>query len=145
MTIQRSLYSRVDVPPASKTERTPRRSYRGFSTVSEETDNFTLYDFELIKQDFINHLHIRQGEKLSDPAFGTIIWDLLFEPFTDEVQAAVVRNITEIANYDPRVNATNIVLDTYEHGILLECTLTFLPYNIADTLRFRFDQRNGLL
>lgn len=145
MTLQRSLYSRVNVPPANRTEQHQRRAYRGFSTVSQETDNFALYDFEIIKQDFINHLHIKQGEKLSDPTFGTIIWDLLFEPFTDDVQAAIVQNITEIANYDPRVNATDIVLDTYEHGIVLECTLTFLPYNITDTLRFRFDQRNGLL
>ena len=51
---------------------------------------FAKYDFELIKQDLINHFHIRQGEKLSDPGFGTIIWDMLFEPFTSDVQDAIV-------------------------------------------------------
>jgi len=76
-TLEKNLYKRVTVSSGPQ-QATNGRSYRGFSTVNQNTEGFALYDFELIKQDIINHFHIRQGEKLSDPTFGTIIWDLLF-------------------------------------------------------------------
>lgn len=141
--LEKNLYKRVSV---SSNTRTPSsgRAYRGFSSVNNDTENFALYDFELIKQDIINHFHIRQGEKLSDPRFGTIIWDVLFEPFTDRVEKAIIDNVTEIVNYDPRVQAEQIIVDTYESGITVDCTITFLPYNISEQLQFRFDQSAGL-
>ena len=109
------------------------------------TNGYKLYDFELIKQDIINHFHIRQGEKLSDPTFGTVIWDLLFEPFTNRVKEIIINNVTEIVNYDPRVSVESILVDTYEQGIQVECSISFLPYGISEELRFRFDQQAGLL
>jgi len=60
-------------------------TYRGFNS-QESARNYKLYDIDLVKQDIINHFHIRKGEKLENPDFGTIIWDLLFEPFTQEVK-----------------------------------------------------------
>lgn len=136
---EKELYKRVTVEGTTTVE-SGRRSYRGFSTVSNESESFTLYDFELIKQDIINHFHIRQGEKLSDPNFGTIIWDILFEPFTEDVKQAIIDNVTEIVNYDPRVNAESVTVDTYDSGIQIECVLTYLPYNISEAMKFRFDQ-----
>ena len=144
-TLEKNLYKRVNVPPAGDTSPRSGKAYRGFSTVDINRPNFTLYDLELIKQDIINHFHIRQGEKLSDPEFGTIIWDVLFEPFTDDVKQAIVQNVTDIVNYDPRVSVNSITVDTYESGILIDCEITYLPYNIAEALRFRFDQAAGLL
>jgi phage baseplate assembly protein W len=142
--LEKNLYKRVTVnQPAVSAP--AGRAYRGFSTVSEDAKSFSLYDFDLIKQDLINHFHIRQTEKLSDPTFGTIIWDILFEPFTQEVQDAVVEDVTKIINYDPRIRAENIVVDTYEQGLQVDCTITFLPYQITDQLRFKFDKENGLL
>ena len=142
--LEKNLYKRVSVTPSQSTASTGR-AYRGFSTVSAQNEGFALYDFELIKQDLINHFHIRQGEKLSNPQFGCIIWDLLFEPFTQAVQDAIVENVTTIVNYDPRLNVDDIIVDTYEQGISVECKLTYLPYSISEELRFRFDQENGLL
>jgi phage baseplate assembly protein W len=121
------------------------RAYRGLSTVGKSVGNTVLYDLELIKQDLINHLHIRQGEKLENPEFGTIVWDLLFEPLTDQLKEAVAQNITEIVNYDPRIQVDRIVVDEYEAGIIIECELTYLPYNITEQLAFKFDEANGLL
>ncbi len=142
--LEKNLYKRVSVSESQKTAASGR-VYRGFSSVDTNKEGFARYDFEIIKQDLINHFHIRQGEKLSDPKFGTIIWDLLFEPFTIDVQEAIIDNVTEIVNYDPRINVEDIVVDTYEQGITVECTLTFLPYSISENLRFKFDQANGLL
>lgn len=121
------------------------RAYRGLSTVGKSVGNTVAYDLELIKQDLINHLHIRQGEKLENPEFGTIVWDLLFEPLTEQLKEAVAQNITEIVNYDPRIQVDRIIVDEYEAGIIIECELTYLPYNITEQLAFKFDEANGLL
>lgn len=140
-TLEKNLYKRVKVSKGlSRT--TPGAAYKGFSTINENIEGFSLYDFELIKQDIINHFHIRQGEKLSDPTFGCIIWDLLFEPFTDEVRDAIVINVTEIVNYDPRVKVEQILVDSYEQGIEVSCLISFLPYSISEQLLFRFDQQS---
>ena len=37
------------------------------------------------------------------PDFGCVIWDMLFEPFTDDVLATIVDNIVEIGEADPRL------------------------------------------
>jgi phage baseplate assembly protein W len=127
-----------DIPPLPRT-------YRGFSSISDETKSFALYDLALIKQDIINHFHIRQGEKLMNPEFGTIIWDVIFEPLTDNLKDLILKNVETIINYDPRVRADDLILTSYESGIQIECSLTYLPYNISEALRFRFDQANGLI
>jgi len=121
------------------------RAYRGLSTVARTAGNSSVYDLELIKQDLINHMHIRQGEKLENPEFGCIIWDLLFEPLTDNLKQAIADNITEIVNYDPRIQVDRIIVDEYESGIIIECELSYLPYNISEQLVFKFDEANGLL
>ena len=112
--LEKNLYKRVTVPQNEQVARVSR-AYRGFSTVDAE-EGFSKYDFDLIKQDLINHFHIRQGEKLSDPTFGTIIWDLLYEPFTTDVQEAIIEDVTEIVNYDPRLSVEEIVV---EHNQIL--------------------------
>lgn len=119
------------------------RTYRGFSTVSEDASSFVLYDLPLIKQDILNNFHIRQGELLSNPEFGTIIWDVLFDPLTEQLKSAIVENVSVIINSDPRVRADSIIVDQYESGILIDATLTFLPYNISESMRLTFDENNG--
>lgn len=138
------LYSKVAVP-ARATIATGTQMYKGFSTVNTETDNFALYDFELIKQNLMNHFYIRQGERLMNPAFGTIIWDLIFEPLTEEVKELILQNVNDIVNYDPRVQASDVMVTSYETGIQLQVTLTYLPYNLSESLQLQFDQNNGLI
>ena len=131
-----------DLAPPNPT--TTNRAYKGLSTVNPENVSKTLYDIGLIKQDLLNHFHIRQGEKLMNPAFGTIIWDALFEPFTDDLKQAIAENVTTIVNYDPRVQAEDIRVTSYESGIQIEMELTYLPYNISEKLRLDFDEKAGL-
>ena len=104
-----------------------------------------MYDLNLIKQDLINHFNIRQGEKLADPTFGCIIWDALFEPLTDVLKDAIVKNVTRIINTDPRTSASEVQVTEYESGLQIECTLTYLTYNISEQLRLRFDKATGIL
>ena len=119
--------------------------YKGFSTVSTDTENFKLYDYALIKQDLINHFYVRQGERLMNPTYGTIIWDMLFEPMTEQTQNLILQNVNEIINYDPRITAKNVIVTQYESGIQIECMLTYTPYNLSEQLQLQFDQTNGLL
>ena len=107
--------------------------------------SFNLYDVALIRQDILNHFHIRQGEKLENPEFGTIIWDSLFEPLTEMIKQQIIDNVTTIVNYDPRVQVNGVTVDTYESGIQIQCDLTYLTYNISESLRLKFDEKLGLI
>lgn len=120
------------------------RTYRGFSTTNGEFST-ALYDFELIKQDLINHFHIRKGEKLENPNFGTIIWDMLFEPMTEQAKLLIVNDVNNIVNSDPRTKVVRSIITEKEQGIQIELTLLYVPYNIQETLQFNFDSANGLI
>ncbi len=145
-TLEKNIYKRVSVGN-SKTPRKPASSaaYRSISTVNPANEGYRLYDLAVIKQDVINHFHIRQGEKLENPEFGTIIWDVLFDPLTDQLKSAIIENVEDIINYDPRVVVDNVIVDTYESGIQIECTLIYLNYSIAESMTLQFDRDAGLL
>lgn len=135
------LYKEIKVKTAKKpSPPVAQKSYRGFSTVNPENNSFQTYDLSLIKQDLINHFQIRQGEKLSDPTFGCIIWDALFEPLTEELKEAITTNVTAIVNYDPRTTASAVQVSEYEAGLQIECTITYVQYNISEQLRLQFDK-----
>jgi phage baseplate assembly protein W len=140
-----TLYDRITVPAVPTVVDPIPQAYKGFSTVNTSSQGFALYDLELIKQDLLNHFHTRRGERLMNPEFGTIIWDMLFEPMTEELKESIVNNVNEIINYDPRLVAQNVIVTTYESGIQIECILKYLPYNIQQSMQLRFDQSAGLL
>lgn len=144
-TLEKDIYAKQSISSNIKDNPVKSRAYKGISTVNPANKGFALYDISLIKQDLINHFHIRVGEKLENPNFGTIIWDLLYEPLTDDIKRAIADNVTAIINYDPRVQVNEINVDTYESGILIDCTLTYLPYNISESMRLKFDEDNGLV
>jgi len=144
-TLEKNLYKRTNVTSVKAEKPITSRTYRGTSTANQNNSGFALYDLALIKQDLINHFHIRQGEKLENPEFGTIIWDVLFEPLTDNLKQAIAKNVTTIINYDPRIQVNSVTVDAFETGIQIECDLFYLPYNISESLQFRFDQANGLI
>jgi len=142
---EKPLYKNITVGSKSSSNPVASKKYRGISTVNNNTNNFVKYDLALIKQDIINHFHIRQGEKLENPEFGTIIWDVLFEPLTDGLKEAIIKNVTDIINYDPRVSVNNVTIQSLESGIQIECNLSYLPYNISESLRLTFDENAGLI
>lgn len=144
---EKSIYNRIvlESPNSNQFFVPGTRTYKGMSSVGVTGGSVSLYDINLIKQDLINHFYIRQGEKLGNPEFGCIIWDILFDPLTEELKNAIVANVQEIINYDPRIRASDVIVSQYENGLQIECELTYLPYNIAEALQFRFDKDNSLL
>lgn len=143
-TSDKPLYKNLTIFSVENKEPVKSKRYKGISTIVNPK-TYTIYDLALIKQDIVNHFHIRQGEKLENPTFGTIIWDVLFEPLTETLKEAIIKNVTDIINYDPRVSVDSVIVDSYESGIQIECILTYLPYSISETLRLKFDESAGLI
>jgi len=117
--------------------------FKGFSSRADQ-NNFRLYDFELIKQDLINRLSVRKGERVENPEFGTIIYDCIFEPLTNSLKQAIADDITQNLNADPRISSSDITVSETEKGIAVQATITYVPYNITEKLTFSFDE-NSLL
>lgn len=118
--------------------------YRGFST-QDRSKKFRVTEFDLVRQDLINHFHIRKGEKLMNPDFGTVIWDLLFEPFTEDVKKLIVEDVEQIINYDPRISINSVSIDSTDMGIRIEADLTYLPFNVNERMTFNFDKENKII
>jgi phage baseplate assembly protein W len=115
--------------------------YKGFGTV-DRNSNFRLTDFELVKQDLLNHFNIRKGEKLMNPGFGTIIWNVIHEPFTEDLKSVIQDDIKAIANYDPRVSFDNIVVTEYDQGIQILLELRYLQTNQSSLMNMQFDSQS---
>jgi hypothetical protein len=138
-------YDNLQIGSASSAQKTfLPRTYKGFSTVSSNSIKGSLYDLALIKQDLINQFHIKKGEKLENPEFGTIIWDMLFEPLTEQIKTIIVKDVTVIVNSDPRIRSVQTIVTQVNQGLQIELTLVYVPYNIQETMQFVFDKKNGI-
>ena len=118
-------------------------TFKGFSSKAER-QNFKVYDFECVKQDLINRLSVRKGERVENPEFGTIIYDCLFEPFTEDLKDAITDDITDNLNADPRIATEEILVQQQDHGIAIQATIKYIPLDITEKLQFKFDE-NSLL
>lgn len=118
-------------------------SYIGFSSNSKKT-KFKLYDIDLVKQDLMNMFYIRKGEKLENPSFGTVIWDMLFENFTEEVKTIIANDVQTIVNYDPRLTVNSVIVTNETDSIKIALDLTYLPFNVNEKMTLTFDQKNGI-
>ena len=116
-------------------------TFKGFSSKADKK-NFKLYDFECAKQDLINRLSIRKGERVENPEFGTIIYDAIFEPFTEALKDAILEDVTANLNADPRIATEEILVTEADKGIAIQATITYVPLNITEKLRFGFDENS---
>lgn len=115
--------------------------YNGFSTVNRNK-HFRITDFELVKQDLNNNFNIRKGEKLMNPEYGTVIWDMIFEPLDDTTRNTIMQDVKRIISLDPRVGAQNVVITQYDRGIQIEIDLIYISTNQRSLLNLQFDQSN---
>ena len=129
---------------ANVTENQAKYTYKGFSS-SEANKNFKLYDINLVKQDLINHFYIRKGEKLENPEFGTVIWDMLFEPFTPDVKEIIAKDVEAIINYDPRITVQEVQIDSTDQGMRIQVELIYRPFNITEKMALNFDKTNRVI
>jgi phage baseplate assembly protein W len=136
----------IITPPNADNLTTQQRNqfYKGFSTVDETTTNVKLYDYELIKQDILNQFNTRKGERVMNPNFGSVIWDLIYEPLTPVVKQQISADIDRILSLDPRVVPTLVNIVEQDYGFLLELTLSYRGTDVSDSMILSFDKRVGL-
>jgi phage baseplate assembly protein W len=115
-------------------------TYRGFSTTGSEFVTPTVTDFLAAKTDLQNSLNTRLGERVMRPEFGCVIWDMLYEPFTDELYDDIVENLTELGNNDPRLELQQIQPTQYEHGIQVSLMLRYIPTDQVEEMLFTFNK-----
>jgi len=118
--------------------------FKGFSTV-QDNKRKTLTDQELVKQDLLNHFNTRKGERPMNADFGTIIWDLLFDPLDQRIRDAITDDVTQIIAADPRVQLLGVFMEEYEHGILLQVELFYRRLDSKDKLFLRFERNRSVL
>jgi phage baseplate assembly protein W len=108
-------------------------NFIGFSTVDNYAP-YTLTGSELVKRDLMNELYTRRGERVMNPKFGSIIWDLLMEPSTPKLQKEVEEDIEKIFKRDPRAELKSLNVVVLDHVIRAEVEFKFVPLNTTDTL-----------
>jgi len=139
-------YKEINVDGKTDVVQTQQTSqiYKGTSTVSDDSKSFSLYDINLIKQDLLNHFNIRKGEKIYNPNFGSIIWDLIHEPLTEETTELLQNDVKEVLRSDPRVLVENISIFEQQTGIQIVIEINFKDYNQLEQMVYTFDRNSGL-
>lgn len=142
-------YKNIEINPAQNSlQHTTKQSqfYVGYSSVNADTLGTTkLYDFDIIKQDIINQFNTRRGERVMNPNFGTIVWDVIFDPFTAEIKQAISTDVSRICRSDPRVVPIQINVNEQEYGMLLEVTLQYVGTDQTSNMQLAFDKASGLV
>jgi len=114
------------------------QTFIGFNTQGQ-FKKFTLTGFELIKRDLLNAFNIRQGQLPGRPAYGTVLWDFLFENQLEELQTGIVNEIQRVAGGDPRIYISDTQVYPQDNGILIEIELQVIPSSNAQRLSIFFD------
>jgi phage baseplate assembly protein W len=137
----------IITPPNVSSQASVQKSqfYKGFSTSNDKSFTNKIYDFDLIKQDIINMFQTKKGERVMNPEFGTIIWNLIYEPFTADVKQLISEDVTRILNYDPRVTPVQIDIREAEYGLIIESTLYYKQEDVSDQMRLSFDRELGIV
>ena len=119
------------------------RIFVGFSSVDASIKKTQFSDLELIKRDLVNNFYTRKGERVMNPTFGCIIWDMLFEPMVEDNIQAILTDCYSIVAADSRVTINDINLIEYDNGIQLQMALYYQPLNTVDQFSLNFDRRNA--
>jgi len=115
-------------------------TFIGFNTINQYK-KFTLVDFELIKRDLLNYFNIRQGEKVGRPDVGTTMWNLLFEPQTEQTANLIIEEMQRIVGQDPRIFLASADAYPQVNGILVELEIQTVQGTNAERLSVFFDQQ----
>ncbi len=105
------------------------RTFKGFSTVDRTWGNFKTYDIDLAKRDLLNELYTRKGERLMSPEFGYIVWDVLFDPMTEDIVEIIRRDTERIIAKDPRLELREIdIRENFDQqSITVALVLNYVP------------------
>lgn len=114
--------------------------FRGFSTQGRVSAPYTLEDADIVKQDLLNEIFTRKGERVMRPNYGSIVWDLLMDPNTPELRDRIDTDMRRIVDRDPRVEILALDIYVLDHTIRVEMRLSFQDLDNEDILYLNFDR-----
>ena len=122
------------------------RIFKGFSTINRQYGNFKLYDKELAMRDLLNELYTRRGERLMSPSYGSIVWDLLFDPLIDSVIAAIDDDCRRIVTKDPRLELIQVLVteSVDQQNVVVTLMLRYLPTSTVEELVATFNRNTDI-
>jgi phage baseplate assembly protein W len=119
-------------------------TFIGFSTQNKRTGTKVLEDKALAKQDLLNHFYTRKGERLGSPEFGSILPDLLFDQFEQDIIDIADEDVREIIALDPRWDLIDYEISTTIHSLTITITLRYKPNLAEDILILKYQNKEEL-
>jgi len=114
--------------------------YSGFSTVNSKSQKkFTLTGKNLIKQDLMNALMARRGQRVMQPNFGCIVWEKLFENLSPTDVNDIAANISQIINSDPRVVVLSVDVSPSQNTIVVTTIIQYVGTDETDQLILNYN------
>ena len=110
----------------------------GFSTVDKVKAPYSLVDGDVIVRDLLNEFYTKKGERLMRPNFGSVIWDLLMNPNTRDLENLVRKDIERIIDKDPRAELLDLRIAVLEKGIKASVKIQTVPYGEENTLYLEY-------
>ena len=117
----------------------------GMSTFDKVRAPYILTDDELVKRDLLNEFYTKRGERVMRPQFGSIIWEILMDPSTPDLEKQVEDDIKKIIDRDPRVSLLRIESLAVDHTIRADVIISYVATNNEDVLYLNYtrDAANG--
>jgi len=114
--------------------------FRGYSTVGTSFLNPVRYDLDLARQDLLNHFNTRKGERIMLPEFGSIVWEMLFEPLDDYTISLIDADVRSIIKNDPRWALQSVAISEGPNALNIEIVVTYVPTDETVTLPLTYDK-----
>lgn len=113
-------------------------TFIGFSSFGKRTGTHVLEDKELAKRDLLNHFYTRRGERLGEPEFGSILPELVFEPFDQATIDLADEDVRAIIDLDPRWLLLDYEIETGEQDLTITVQLQYVTDRTEDELVLRY-------
>ena len=75
-----------------------------------------------------------------EPNFGSVIWDMLYEPLDETNKDIIVDDCKDIIASDPRVELQDIYVVESENGLRIDVGINVLPYNKSAQMLLEFER-----
>ena len=114
--------------------------FRGYSSVGTTFLSPVRFDLDLATQDLLNHFNTRKGERVMMPTFGSIIWEILFDPLDDRTVALIEQDVRQVVGNDPRWTLQTVTTTETPNSLELQVTVTYNPTAETVVLPLTYDK-----
>jgi phage baseplate assembly protein W len=120
--------------------------YIGFSSLQfQYNKDLILTNINLIKQDLLNNIYTRPGERVMMTTWGTRIPDLIADPLDDTSIYIVEQDLTTVFSNDPRVQLLDMqVIPIYEQNTITAwCDVAYTYLNFSEQFSINITFSSG--